>query len=386
MTSQEPATGGQIQQGSHQPPKVSAQSLADQRPAPSVPKPRMDAPGTGDLSTHSSVHTEAKQQPQPRQDRLIVEVTERTTPVDSPTESSDTLATNTVVVSSPEPAHDPVQEENLFAADIPTLQKWQRVAQGIQHFWEQGFWHDFFDPSKTFVSSFDNNFKRPVDPVLGDVHEVSEQPVERKPKAAKLHATFMDHVRDASIMNWKDKREADWQTAIFRWHSMLGSCSTDVQVVSQIFSREGFKEQAQVLVDIFYNKAPSTILKRCRSMSKMTNYFVDRGRQFPCGESDIYEFLCVERGNGAPSSRLKGYIEALTFCHHVLGVVSFNDSTCSRRCQGVAALDLNHSVRQADPLTVKQLNWKPCTTFYSPRSAWGGRPHRRLFQFVHAKQ
>ena len=24
--------------------------------------------------------------------------------------------------------------------------------------------------------------------------------------------------------------------------------------------------------------------------------------------------------------------------------------------------------------------------YNSPRSAWGGRPHRRLFQFVHAKQ
>ena len=227
--------------------------------------------------------------------------------------------------------------------------------QSIQHFWESGFWNDFFDPNKTFLSSFDNNFKRPVDPVHGDVHEEFGQQVERQSKAVKLTATFMDHVRDANIMNWKDKRDAEWQTAIFRWHSMLGTWSTEVQVVSQIFGREGFKEQAQVLVDIFYNKAPSTILKRCRSMSKMTNYFVDRGRQFPCGEPDIYEFLCVERSNGAPSSRLKGYIEALTFCRHILGVVTFDDATCSRRCQGVAALDLNQSVRQADPLNVKQL-------------------------------
>ena len=40
----------------------------------------------------------------------------------------DTLATDTVVVSSPEPACEPVQEADLFAADIPTLQNWQRVA------------------------------------------------------------------------------------------------------------------------------------------------------------------------------------------------------------------------------------------------------------------
>ena len=81
----------------------------------------------------------------------------------------------------------------------------------------------------------------------------------------------------------------------------------------------------------------------------MTSYFVDMGRVSPCGEPDVYEFLCVERGNGAPISRLKGYIEVLTFCRHVLGVVAFDDTTCNRRCQGVAALDLNHIVRQTDP-------------------------------------
>ena len=98
-------------------------------------------------------------------------------------------------------------------------------------------------------------------------------------------------------------------------------------------------------------------------MSKMTSYFVDMGRVSPCGEPDVYEFLCVERGNGAPISRLKGYIEVLTFCRHVLGVVAFDDTTCNRRCQGVAALDLNHIVRQADPWLSDNL--KLCTTFYS---------------------
>ena len=240
--------------------------------------------------------------------------------------------------------------ENVFNSARASLEP-----QGIQHFWESGFWNDFFDPSKDFLSSFDGNFKRPVDPVHGDCHDDFDQAFERQRKTIKLTATFMDHVRDANVMNWKDKRDADLQTAIYRWHSMLGVWSSDVQVVSQTFCREGFKEQAQVLVDIFYNRAPATILKRCRSMSKMTNYFVDRGRTFPCSEPGIYEFLCVERGNGAPPSRLKGYIEALTFCRHVLGVTIFDETTSSRRCQGVAALDLNYKARQADPLTVKQL-------------------------------
>ena len=50
-----------------------------------------------------------------------------------------------------------------------------------------------------------------------------------------------------------------------------------------------------------------SMMKRCRSMSRMKNNFKDRGRDFPCDESQFYEFLCVERENGAPPSRLKGF-------------------------------------------------------------------------------
>ena len=235
-------------------------------------------------------------------------------------------------------------------------------ADGIKQFWETGFWHDFFDPNRNYLSSFDGYFKRPVDPVGHQFHEHLE-PVERKAKVVKVAANFMDHVKDTTVLNWKEQRDAEWQVAIYRWHAMLGTWKSDVKIVQQIFELEGFQAQAQVIVDIFYNRAPSTILKRCRSMSRMTNYFVDRGRKFPCGEAHIYEFLCVERENGAPTSRLKGFIEALTFCRHVLGVVEFEDSTVSRRCQGVASLDVSHVVMQADPLTVKQLSTLHKTLF-----------------------
>ena len=41
----------------------------------------------------------------------------------------------------------------------------------------------------------------------GDAHEAFEQRTERKPKAAKLNATFLDHVRDASIMNGRTREK-----------------------------------------------------------------------------------------------------------------------------------------------------------------------------------
>eukprot|EP00435_Cladocopium_sp_Y103_P059087 s860_g21.t1 len=97
---------------------------------------------------------------------------------------------------------------------------------GIKQFWETGFWSDFLDPSKTYVSNFETSFKRPVDPVgeLVDVHSHESAGLSvQKVKRIKQTATFMDHVKDMSVMSWRDQRDAEWQTAIFRWHAMLST-------------------------------------------------------------------------------------------------------------------------------------------------------------------
>ena len=86
------------------------------------------------LSTHSphitaQIRAEQLQPPKQEQPSVDKEIpTERSTPVDTPTESPDTQATDTVVASSPEPACETGQEVDLFAADIPTLQNLQRAA------------------------------------------------------------------------------------------------------------------------------------------------------------------------------------------------------------------------------------------------------------------
>jgi len=245
--------------------------------------------------------------------------------------------------SSGHAAVEPI--EGYSAANVFGLARSRLQIEGLKQFWETGFWNDFLDPNKDFFSGFEQSFKRPVDPTHVQDDGPLDDAVVRKPKTTKVAATFMDHVRTTTVMSWREQRESEWQTAIY-----------SVQIVEQIFSREGFTAQAQVLVDIFHNRAPATIMKRCRSMSsRLTNYFIDRGRTFPCDESQFYEFMCVERENGAPPSRLKGFIEAVTFCRHVLGVLEFEGITSSRRCQGVAALDVSHKIHQAEPLSVKQL-------------------------------
>ena len=179
-----------------------------------------------------------------------------------------------------EPRPSSVQGSDSAAAVIPGYSAentfgFARVAlqpEGIKHFWETGFWNDFMNPDKSFLSSFDSNFKRPFDNTFEAPEGETVEVVERKPKALKQVTTFMDHVRDVPVMSWKDQRDAEWQVAVFRWHAMLSVWDPKVMVVGQMMALDGFGAQAQLLVDIFCNRAPATIMKRCRSMSRITTW------------------------------------------------------------------------------------------------------------------
>ena len=124
------------QPSNQRPDKLSAQLLANQRPEPpTLPAThapnKMDAPGTGELSTQSSVPIEPKLRHPSNQEQQAGNqdsTADSVTPTDSPTESPDSLDTATAVASSPEPAGDPVQEEALATTDLPTLQKMHRAA------------------------------------------------------------------------------------------------------------------------------------------------------------------------------------------------------------------------------------------------------------------
>lgn len=216
----------------------------------------------------------------------------------------------------------------------------------IKQFWETGFWEQFMDSSKLAIDCFATELKRLLP--YHDFNSVDEEPQPKRAVRSKPQMHFMDHVKDAAEASWQEEREALWQTAIFRWRSMICQWDDSPAMVKQVRSRSEFVDQAQILVDIFFNKAPATLLKRVRSLSKMTNYFLARGGAFPCSEDNVYEFLCCERESGAKPSSIKGYLESMTFARHVLGVTEFEATIVSRRCQGVAASHGEIKARQAD--------------------------------------
>ena len=62
--------------------------------------------------------------------------------------------------------------------------------------------------------------------------------------------------------------------------------------------------------------------------------------------------MTEERKAGAPASRLKSLIEALTFTKHMFGISSLDACINSRRCTGVAMRPLDQVLKQAPPLQV----------------------------------
>ena len=231
---------------------------------------------------------------------------------------------------------------------------------GVQHFWENGFWANVFTEDGPVQSNLPKGLKRPVIPadIVGHVDDESEaQPALSKLMRTDSSCHFSEVVRSGLQLSWKDEREAQWETAIRRWHALVLTWVTDSPVVQSVRGGANFREQSQVLVDVFFNKAPSTLLKRCYGLTKICSFLKNNGLSFPCSESDFYNFMCHERTNGAPSSRLKSCLESLVFCRHMLGITELDSAINSRRCLGTTYRSVHDKIQQASPLTVAHLKY-----------------------------
>ena len=227
----------------------------------------------------------------------------------------------------------------------------------VQPFWENSFWDVMLGDSHSVMDVFSSGMKRPlpVRPDDGDDGDAMSDPVKALRSFKTVCHDFMECVMDIAPHTWKEERESLHQMSFRRWHSMLMHWHDEVQIVRILRSQDELQQQLQTIVDTFYNKAPSTLMKRARSLARVTNYFNDRGLSFPCTEPEMYGYLCAERDGRAPGSRLKGILEAVVFSRHVLGVIEFDEIIKSQRCSGAASRGANHVVKQSTPLTIKQI-------------------------------
>ena len=225
--------------------------------------------------------------------------------------------------------------------------------------WESDFWEQFFDPKVSAFDQLTKGFKRPqVFHHASSSSDAAEQEVDRRVFAKTFPEvkSFLKIVRDIPEKSWQEERDALWETAIRRWVAILDSWTADgILLVQALQGKESFTEKAQILVDVFFNKAPQTLMKRVNSMSKVCGQLASQGIGFPCTETEFYEFLKEEARKGAPASRLKAFFEAVVFSRHTLGVGALQALIDSRRCLGAASQTKLGCPRQASPFTVAQL-------------------------------
>eukprot|EP00435_Cladocopium_sp_Y103_P000018 s3918_g1.t1 len=231
----------------------------------------------------------------------------------------------------------------------------------VEFFWERGFWADIFgnQDSESASSSMVRQFSlhRPAvvsEPVVDDSCDADVETSGFPQKRMKT-MTYMDVVSKSSVQSWREHRDSMWEVAIRRWHSSAMTWKGDDCFIHMVQSKQDFRGQCQIIVDILHHKAPATLLKRCNSLSRLVNDLHANGLDFPCSESELYDHMCRQRSAGAPSSRLKSLLEAVTFVRHVFGCDSLDFCTKSRRCMGAASSSRVETVKQAPPLTVEHL-------------------------------
>ena len=256
----------------------------------------------------------------------------------SPDASSEVVTGLASGLASASQSSSSAFDASSYNRDIVADSAWTSLSsQTLKQFWENDFWDNMMSPVVDPVDLLSSGLKRPAPVVMhnydGGELEVSEEVVKKVAKQTSMD--FTSCVKDILPHNWKEERESLHQTAIFRWHALLLSWHDEVDIDCALQCKGDKRMQLQIIVDIFY-KAPSTLMKRVRSLSRVTIFCLDRGLSFPCTEEQMYGFLCAERDSGAAPSRMNAVLEACVFARDVLGVVQLEPIIKSRRCSGTA--------------------------------------------------
>ena len=145
------------------------------------------------------------------------------------------------------------------------------------------------------------------------------------------------------------------QRSLMKWSGIVLSWPPEISSFSNSAETMQPTEVCEQLGPYFAGKAPATLIKRANSMIFLMEFAFKLGYMFPYPESELYSLLKTLKSAGYTCSRMKGVMEALTFCRFVFGIEEMHKSVMSKRCHGVIAALPVGKANQADPLTVANL-------------------------------
>ena len=223
--------------------------------------------------------------------------------------------------------------------------------------WEQGVWADIFGDGVFLKSGWTSiGLKKFPLPCATSSWDAATSSNTRRAKSLKVSAgnfTHEDIVINKTDQTWQEERESLLQSGLKRWLVASSYFNARTVIRTQLDCELTELGKLTLLADIFRGRALATLLKRVRSVEKMCSHF--GFGNFPPDEPSVYQFFTAERKQGAPPSRSKGFLEALSFCRHVLSMDQLGQVIQSRRCLGATTADVPSVISQASPLKVDEL-------------------------------
>ncbi|CAE7242883.1 unnamed protein product [Symbiodinium sp. CCMP2592] len=253
----------------------------------------------------------------------------------------------------PAPATTPQQRAVALGASLLSL------GDPVPSFaWESGFWESFFDDKpavdrmvpalKFHRPSFAGSIEEPTPP-QAEVQASAKRPRKEGP------SSFLEVVKNRSVISWRDKREAEHRRALCKWSCIFDKLDFESDPVIKTIASLPETEKLNTLDDYMARKAPSTLTKRANSILKIIKVGEAKGLRFPVSEPQLYELLQEAKTGGALPSQLRGVMEGLLFARHVFDIAAFSQIAISRRCWGVGASRIAKTPSKAAPLRVIDL-------------------------------
>ena len=225
--------------------------------------------------------------------------------------------------------------------------------------WETGIWKYIFggDSSGIDFGVWGEQMSRPMPSLWGVDQQVLDTDQRGSLKRSRMHScNFMDVVSFKPDVPWPEQRDADLQRGILLWTGVTSKWDDRCSLVVKVSDMRNEAEVFNMFAHVFSGRAPVTIRKRGTAILRVCNYLESNSLElFPMKEITFYRFLCHEQLQGAPASRLQGYMQAIAFCRHVLDVQELQVVLDSKRCSGVSRETCPRERKQASPLTVVEL-------------------------------
>ena len=232
-------------------------------------------------------------------------------------------------------------------------------AEQPKQIWETGIWKHIFGDDDTPLD-FDvwgPPVTRPALTAWGVDSRILEADVKGPNKRCHEPTfNFLDVVSFKPDVPWQEQREADLQRGIKLWIAVTSRWHDECSMAHKLREMRTEEEVFNMFAHVFSGRAPVTVRKRGAAVLRICDYLeTNMLEAFPMQEITFYRFLCHEASMGAPASRLKGFLQAVAFCKHVLDVGELQCILDSKRCSGVATETCPKERRQASPLTVLEL-------------------------------